>query len=107
MRFTDSLQTTAIEFKVEHALATFGVDEHQKILSQLCSTCGERLMRVSDGYENSFPPYTNNGELLFRAFDIKVYEDDSETCPPKFWHKCYKLAPRGDAQIDIIRFVLL
>lgn len=81
-------------------MAAFGLDDHEKILSQLCRICSERLMKAKDRYENSFP-CTNNRELLFSAFGIKVHEDDSETCPPKFCHKCYKLASRGGTRIAI------
>lgn len=81
-------------------MATFGLDEHQKILSQLCRICGERLMKSKDRYENSFLCAPNK-ELLFSAFGIKAHEDDSETCPPKFCHKCYKLASRGGTRFAI------
>ena len=81
-------------------MATFGLDEHQTILSQLCRICGECLMKSKDRYENSSPCAPNN-ELLFSAFGIKANEDDSETCPPKFCLKCYKLASRGGTRIAI------
>ena len=78
----------------------FGLDEHRQILSQLCRICGERLMKSKDRYENSFP-CDSRKELLYSAFGIKVHEDDQETCPPKFCHKCYKLASRGGTRVAI------
>ena len=90
------LHTTS-NLKIQSNMATFGLDEHQKILSQLSRICGERLMKSKDWYENSFPCAPNN-ELLFSAFGIKAHE---ETCPPKFCHKCYKLASRGGTWIAI------
>ena len=57
-------------------------------------------MKSKDRYENSFP-CANREELLFSAFGIKVHEDDPETCPPKFCHKCYKLASRGGTRVAI------
>ena len=81
-------------------MANFGLDEHEKILSQLCRICGEHLMKAKDRYENSFL-CNNNRELLFSAFGIKVHESESETCPPKFCHKCYKFASRGGTRVAI------
>ena len=81
-------------------MATLGIDEHRQMLSQLCRICGERLMKSKDRYENSFP-CANREELIFSAFGIKVHEDDPETCPSKFCHKCYKLASRGGTRIAI------
>ena len=37
----------------------------------------------------------------FSAFGLKIREDDQETCPPKFCHKCYKLASRGGTRFCI------
>ena len=40
-------------------------------------------------------------DLLFSAFGLIIHEGDQETCPPKFCHKCYKLASRGGTRICI------
>ena len=39
--------------------------------------------------------------MIFSAFGIKIREDDLETCPPKFCHRCYKLASRGGTRLAI------
>ena len=40
-------------------------------------------------------------DIIFSPFGVKICEDDLETRPPKFCHKCYKLASRGGTQLAI------
>lgn len=57
-------------------------------------------MKAKDKYENSCI-CADTRDLLFSAFGLKICEDDQETCPPKFCHKCYKLASRGGTRFCI------
>ena len=57
-------------------------------------------MKANDKYENSYI-CADKRDLLFSAFGLKIHEGDQETCPPKFCHKCYKLASRGGTRICI------
>lgn len=81
-------------------MANFGFTEHQQIIEKLCRICGERLMKAKDRYENSFA-CVDKRDMIFSAFGVKIREDDLETCPPKFCHKCYKLASRGGTRLAI------
>ena len=44
-------------------------------------------------YENSFL-CADKSDIIFTAFHVKIQENDIDKCPPKFCHKCYKLASR-------------
>ena len=74
-------------------MVDFGLPKHYLILEKLCQTCGERLKKAKDKYENSFLG-ADKREIIFTAFGVKM-RDDRDTCPPKFSHKCYKPASRG------------
>ena len=81
-------------------MANFGLSEHQQMLEKICRICGERLKKAKDKYENSFL-CANRTEIIFTAFGVKVRKDDLDMCPPKFCHKCYKLALRGGTRLAI------
>ena len=81
-------------------MANFGLSEHQRILEKLCRICGERLKKAKDKYENSFL-CADKREIIFTAFGVKIRGDDLDKCPPKFCHKCYKLASRGGTRFAI------
>ena len=81
-------------------MANFGLSEHQQILEKICRICGERLKKAKDKYENSFL-CADKTEIIFTAFGVKVRKDDLDMCPPKFCHKCYKLALRGGTRLAI------
>ena len=74
-------------------MVNFGLSKHYLILEKLCQTCGERLKKAKDKYENSFLG-ADKREIIFTAFGVNM-RDDRDTCPPKFSHKCYKPASRG------------
>ena len=81
-------------------MANFGLSEHQQILEKICRICGERLKKAKDKYENNFL-CADKTEIIFTAFGVKVRKDDLDMCPPKFCHKCYKLALRGGTRLAI------
>ena len=81
-------------------MANFGLSEHQQILEKICRICGERLKKAKDKYENSFL-CADKTEIIFTAFGVKVRKDDLGMCPPKFCHKCYKIALRGGTPLAI------
>ena len=81
-------------------MANFGLSEHQLILEKLCRICGDRLKKAKDKYENTFL-CDDKKDMIFEAFGVKIREDDLETCPPKFCHKCYKLASREGTRLAI------
>ena len=58
------------------------------------------MKKAKDKYENSFLG-ANRTEIIFTAFGVKVRKDDLDMCPPKFCHKCYKLALRGGTRLAI------
>ena len=58
------------------------------------------MKKAKDKYENSFL-CADKTEIIFTAFGVKVRKDDLDMCPPKFCHKCYKLALRGGTRLAI------
>ena len=58
------------------------------------------MKKAKDKYENNFL-CADKTEIIFTAFGVKVRKDDLDMCPPKFCHKCYKLALRGGTRLAI------